>query len=76
VDHTSVKQKRRWLIEFGLASVMPVLLLGLVLGQAIRSHAESRAVGSAQHKAQLVGDLAVQRTLEPGVDLARGITAD
>src|SRR3954471_14959576 len=55
---------------------MPVLLLGLVLGQAIRSHAESRAAPAAQHKAQLVGDLAVQRTLEPGVDLARGITPD
>ncbi|MFL5782170.1 MAG: putative bifunctional diguanylate cyclase/phosphodiesterase [Thermoleophilaceae bacterium] len=73
MDQTSVKQKRRWLIEFGLASLMPVLLLGLVLGQAIRSHAESHAVAAAQHKAQLVGDLAVQRTLEPGVDLARGI---
>ncbi|MEA2272022.1 MAG: diguanylate cyclase, partial [Solirubrobacteraceae bacterium] len=73
---TSVKQKRRWLIEFGLASLVPVLLLGLFLGQAIRSHAENRAVGAAQRQAQLVGDLAVQRTLEPGVDLAHGLTAE
>ncbi|HKP91035.1 MAG TPA: EAL domain-containing protein [Thermoleophilaceae bacterium] len=73
---TSVKQKRRWLIEFGLASLVPVFLLGLFLSQAIRSHSEDRAIGAAQHKAQLVADLAVQRSFESGVDLSRGLTAD
>jgi diguanylate cyclase (GGDEF)-like protein len=71
----SVKQKRRWLIEFGLASLIPVLLLGLFLGQAIRSHAQERATRSAQHDAQLVSDLAVRRVLGPGTDITRGLTS-
>ena len=73
---TSVKQKRRWLIEFGAVSVVPVLLLGLFLAQAIRSHAEDRAQGSAQRQAQLVADLAIERTLDPGADLTHGLTPD
>src|SRR2546430_3098012 len=42
----SVKQKRRWLIEFGLVSLVPVLLVGLFLGQAIRSSI-SGSIGDA-----------------------------
>ena len=32
---TSVKQKRRWLIEFGLVSLIPVLIVGLFVGRSI-----------------------------------------
>ena len=68
---TSVKQKRRWLIEFGLVSLIPVLIVGLFLGQSIRSHAEQRATRAAQHEAQLVGDVAVRRVLGSDADLTR-----
>jgi diguanylate cyclase (GGDEF)-like protein len=68
---TSVKQKRRWLIEFGLVSLIPVLIVGLFLGQSIHSHAEQRATRAAQGEAQLVGDIAVRRVLGSDADLTR-----
>jgi diguanylate cyclase (GGDEF)-like protein len=72
----SVKQKRRWLIEFGLISLVPVLLLGFFLGQAIKSHAEDRAIATAQQRARLVGDLAVRGTLGSDLDVTRTMSAD
>jgi diguanylate cyclase (GGDEF)-like protein len=72
----SFKQKRRWLIEFGLVSLVPIVLLGLFLGQAIHSHATSRATVSAQEEAQLVGELAFRRVLGAADDISRGLTAD
>src|SRR5205809_188973 len=59
----SVKQKRRWLIEFGLVSLVPVLLVGLFLGQAIRSSISGSVVDAASDRAQAVADLEVQRAL-------------
>jgi diguanylate cyclase (GGDEF)-like protein len=73
---TSVKQKRRWLVEFGALSLIPVLVVGLFLGQSVRSHAQESATRSAQHEAQLVAELAFRRVLGPGTDLARGLTAE
>jgi diguanylate cyclase (GGDEF)-like protein len=68
---TSVKQKRRWLIEFGLVSLIPVLVVGLFLGQSIRSHAEDRATRSAQRQAQVIGDIAVRRALGSSTEITR-----
>src|SRR2546423_313243 len=72
---TSVKQKRRWLIEFALVSLIPVLVVGLFLGQSIHSHSKQRATDSARRQAQLVADVAVRRALGPDADLSR-MTAD
>src|SRR2546423_14054448 len=72
---TSVKQKRRWLIEFALVSLIPVLVVGLFLGQSIHSHSKQRATDSARRQAQLVADVAVRRALGSDADLSR-MTAD
>jgi diguanylate cyclase (GGDEF)-like protein len=72
----SFKQKRRWLIEFGLVSLVPIVLLGLFLGQAIHSHATSRATVSAQQEAQLVGELAFRRVLGAADAISRGLTPE
>jgi diguanylate cyclase (GGDEF)-like protein len=71
----SFKQKRRWLIEFGLVSLIPIILLGLFLAQTIHSHAQERATRVGQQQAQVVGDLAFRRALGPNVDLSRGLDA-
>jgi diguanylate cyclase (GGDEF)-like protein len=73
---TSVKQKRRWLVEFGLVSLIPILIVGLFLGRAIHSHAEETATHSAQHEAELVAELAFRRPLGTGTDLSRGLTPE
>ena len=70
----SIKEKRRWLIEFGLISLVPVLVLGLFLGQAIRSHANGRAIAAARDQAQLVGNLAFRRVLHSSGDLAHALS--
>ena len=69
----SVKQKRRWLIEFGLVSLVPVLLVGLFLGQAIRSSISGSVVDAASDRAQAVADLEVQRALGAHLDPGGGI---
>jgi len=71
-----VKEKRRWLIEFGLISLVPIVILGLFLGQAIRSHASGRVIAATRDQSQLVGNLAFRRVLHSGRDLARGIGPD
>ena len=66
----NVKQKRRWLIEFGLVSLVPMMLLGIFLTQTLGSQARERAIASARAEARLVSDLALRRVvgddLEPG----------
>src|SRR4051794_10549139 len=70
----SVKQKRRWLIEFALASLVPIVVVGLFLGEAIHSQAKTRATAMARQEAQMVGDVAFRRVLGPGTDLTRGLS--
>src|SRR2546423_75001 len=72
----SVKEKRRWLIEFALVSLVPVLLLGLFIGQAIRSNVRDSHVEAARDRAQLVGDLQLRRALGSRFDLGRGVGQD
>jgi diguanylate cyclase (GGDEF)-like protein len=66
----TVKQKRRWLIEFGLISLVPVVLLAVYLSQTLAGQARDRAIASGRAEARLVADVAVRRalgdTLEPG----------
>jgi diguanylate cyclase (GGDEF)-like protein len=72
----TLKQKRRWLVEFGLISLVPMVVLGLFLGQAVRSHATGRAISAARDQAQLVGNLAFRRVLHARRDLARILDPD
>ncbi|HEX8073512.1 MAG TPA: EAL domain-containing protein [Thermoleophilaceae bacterium] len=72
----SVKQKRRWLIEFGLLSLIPVVLVGVFLVQTVRSYAHDRAIDAAQQRARTAGDLAVNSTLRSQSQLAHALSAD
>ncbi|MEA2397336.1 MAG: hypothetical protein QOK25_892 [Thermoleophilaceae bacterium] len=71
----SVKEKRRWLIEFALVSLVPVVLIGVFLGQAIHSHARAHAIDGAQDRARVVGDLVVRRPLRSDSDVSRALSA-
>ncbi|HEX8745533.1 MAG TPA: EAL domain-containing protein [Thermoleophilaceae bacterium] len=66
----NVKQKRRWLIEFALISLVPMVLLGVYLAQTLASQAEERAIASARTEARLVSDLALRPVLGDRLDPA------
>ena len=72
----SVKEKRRWLIEFALVSLVPIVLIGLFLGQAIHSNVRDSRVESARDRAQVVTDLELHRGLGSQADLERGVTQE
>src|SRR3954467_9198713 len=71
---TSVQQKRRWLIEFGLASLIPMIVLGLVLSSTLKSTIRTHELSSARQDAQAVAYVAVQNSLNGVADLTRGLT--
>src|SRR3954447_9301895 len=70
---TSVQQKRRWLIEFGLASLIPMIVVGLVLSTTLKSTIRKHEISSARQDAQVVAYVAVQNVLGSD-DLSRGLT--
>ncbi len=70
----SVKQKRRWLIEFGLISFVPVLLLWVYLSQTLADQARDRAIASSRAEARLVTDLALRPALGDEMELEPGKT--
>ncbi|MBV9212467.1 MAG: EAL domain-containing protein [Actinobacteria bacterium] len=72
----SVKQKRRWLIEFALVSLVPVLLVGVFVAQAIRSNVGSARIASARDRAQVLAADALHRGLGSNPDVSRGTTQD
>jgi diguanylate cyclase (GGDEF)-like protein len=69
----SVFQKRRWLIEFGLVCLIPIVLLGLFLFSTIKSNVETRAIANAREQARLVADVGVAGPLG-GSDVSRGLS--
>ncbi len=71
----NVKQKRRWLIEFSLISLVPMLLLAYVLSDTLIGQARERAMGSARTEARIVADIAVRRAIGDGLDASQGITS-
>jgi diguanylate cyclase (GGDEF)-like protein len=72
---TSVFQKRRWLIEFGLVCLIPVVLLGLFLFSTLKSNVQTRAIADAREQARLVSDVGVSGPLAGLHDLGRGLSA-
>ena len=72
----NVKQKRRWLIEFGLISLVPMILLGIFLSQTLGSQARERAIASARAEARLVSDLALRRVVGDELDPGDAVTSE
>jgi diguanylate cyclase (GGDEF)-like protein len=70
----SVFQKRRWLIEFGLVCLIPIVLVGMFLLQTLRSNVESRAIANSREQARLVADVGFQNQLAGVDDLTRGLS--
>jgi diguanylate cyclase (GGDEF)-like protein len=73
---TSVQQKRRWLIEFGLASLIPMIVLGLVLSTSLKSSIRNHEQSAARQNAEAVAFVAVQNTLTGTDDLSHGVSGD
>ena len=71
----SVFQKRRWLIEFGLVCLVPIILLGLFLLSTLKSNVETRAIADAREQARLVANVGVASQLGGIADLRAGLTA-
>ena len=72
----SVFQKRRWLIEFGVVCLIPIVLLGVFLLQTLTSNVEGRASANAQEQARLVTDIGLATPLAGEDDLTRGLTGE
>ena len=68
--HATDRQKRRWLIEFGACSLVPILVLGLVVAQSLRESIRERALDRAKQEAVTVAQLAIEPQLSAG-DLER-----
>jgi diguanylate cyclase (GGDEF)-like protein len=62
---TSRTQKRKWLVEFAAISLVPILLLGVVLEQAMRGNAREKGLAEATNEAALVSRLGFERQLAP-----------
>src|SRR5215208_4656556 len=70
----SVFQKRRWLIEFGLVCLVPIVLIGVFLLQTLSANVESRAIANAREQARLVAAVGFQTQLAGVDDLSRGLS--
>src|SRR3954451_6982925 len=57
------RQKRRWLIEFGIVSLVPVVVLGLIVGQSLRGSIRDRALDTAKQEAVVATQLAIEPQL-------------
>ncbi|MEA2443187.1 MAG: diguanylate cyclase, partial [Thermoleophilales bacterium] len=69
------RQKRRWLIEFGVVSLVPILVLGLVVAQSMRGSIRHRALDRAKQEAVTVAKLAIEPQLS-AADLERGVPGE
>jgi diguanylate cyclase (GGDEF)-like protein len=67
-------QQRRWLVEFGVVCLIPIVLLGLFLMQTLDSNVEGRALSNAQEQARLVSDFGLSASLSGLDDLSRGLS--
>jgi diguanylate cyclase (GGDEF)-like protein len=72
----NIKQKRRWLIEFALVSLVPVVLLGVFLTQTLTGQARDRAIASARTEGRLVSDLALRRVVGDNLNPGDAVTSD
>jgi diguanylate cyclase (GGDEF)-like protein len=57
------RQKRRWLIEFGVVSLVPIVVLGLIVAQSLRESIRDRAIDRSKQEALVVTKLAIEPQL-------------
>jgi diguanylate cyclase (GGDEF)-like protein len=57
------RQKRRWLIEFGVVSLVLVIVLGLVVAQSLRGSIRERALDRAKQESVVAAQLAIEPAL-------------
>jgi diguanylate cyclase len=67
-------QKRRWLLEFGVVCLVPIVLLGLFLMSTLKANVKGRALSNAREQARLVTDVGIATPLAGLEDLSRGLT--
>src|SRR2546425_13096442 len=72
----SIFQKRRWLVEFGVVCLIPIVLLGFFLLQTLSSNVESRTTANAREQARLAVQVGIAGGLSGIDDLSHGLTAD
>src|SRR3954469_25757268 len=68
-------QKRRWLVEFGVGCLLPIVLIGLFLMQTLKSNVQGRALSNAREQARLVADVGLSTPLAGIDDLSHGLTS-
>jgi diguanylate cyclase (GGDEF)-like protein len=68
-------QKRRWLVEFGVVCLVPIVVIGLFLMQTLKSNVEGRALSNAREQARLVADVGLSTPLAGVDDLSHGLTS-
>src|SRR5947207_11483421 len=69
-----IPEKRRWLIEFGLASLIPLIVVGIVLSSALKGTVRQHEISSARQDAEVVTFVAVQNVIGEADDLSHGLT--
>ena len=57
------RQKLRWLFEFGIVSLVPIVVLGIAVAQSLRASIRDRALDRAQQEAVVVSKLALEPQL-------------
>jgi diguanylate cyclase (GGDEF)-like protein len=67
-------QKRRWLVEFGVVCLVPIVLIGLFLMQTLKANVKGRALSNAREQARLVTDVGLATPLAGIDDLSRGLS--
>jgi diguanylate cyclase (GGDEF)-like protein len=67
-------QQRRWLVEFGVVCLIPIVLLGMFLMQTLTSNVRGRALSNAREQARLVSDVGLGSALAGIDDLGRGLS--
>jgi diguanylate cyclase (GGDEF)-like protein len=75
-DEESLMTQRSGLVtKFAFASLIPILLLGLVLGRAVRGFLHQRSLTNAQQAAELAAEIGVKPQLSPS-DLIAGVSPE
>ena len=72
---TTDRQKRRWLIEFGLVSLVPIVVLGIFVAQSLRDAMTERGLNTARQEATVVSKLAIEPQLAAD-DLEREVPVE
>jgi diguanylate cyclase (GGDEF)-like protein len=68
-------QKRRWLVEFGIVCLIPIVLIGVFLMQTLKANVSGRAIANAREQARLVANVGLGTPLAGTDDLSHGLSA-